>query len=140
MAGMVNSRLPEASYMGGDAASPAALCIAPTRELAYQIYMEALKFSSGTYLRPVVCYGGVSVQHQLQSLERGCHILICTPGRLLDFVGRNRVGNILYQYVIEWLHLVQYMEATLLTVVRESSLFMEGDWYRGEMGFCWVSL
>ena len=124
MAGMVNSRLPEASYMGGDAASPAALCIAPTRELAYQIYTEALKFSSGTYLRPVVCYGGVSVQHQLQGLERGCHILICTPGRLLDFVGRNRVGNILYQYIIEWL--IWYMEAALLTVVRDCHYLWQG--------------
>ena len=93
MAGMVNSRLPATSYLSGDAPSPAALCIAPTRELALQIYTEALKFSSGTYLRPVVCYGGVSVQHQLQRLERGCHILIGTPGRLIDFVGRGKVGN-----------------------------------------------
>ena len=93
MAGMVNSRLPEASYMSGDACSPAALCIAPTRELALQIYTEALKFSSGTYLRPVVCYGGVSVQHQLTKLERGCHLLIGTPGRLIDFVQRNKVSN-----------------------------------------------
>ena len=93
MAGMVNNRLAEASYLGGDAPSPAALCIAPTRELAFQIYTEALKFSTGTYLRPVVCYGGVSVSHQLAKLERGCHILIGTPGRLLDFVGRNKVSG-----------------------------------------------
>ena len=92
MAGMVNNRLAEASYLGGDAPCPAALCVAPTRELAYQIFTEALKFSTGTYLRPVVCYGGVSVSHQLSKLERGCHILIGTPGRLLDFAGRNRVG------------------------------------------------
>ena len=93
---MVNSRLPEASYLGGDAASPAALCVAPTRELALQIYTEALKFSSGTYLRPVVCYGGVSVQYQLQNVERGCHILIGTPGRILDFIGRNKVCKIAF--------------------------------------------
>lgn len=92
MAGMVNNRLAESSYMFGDAPSPAALCIAPTRELALQIFTEALKFSHSTYLRPVVCYGGVSVAHQLSNLERGCHILIGTPGRLLDFVGRNKVS------------------------------------------------
>ena len=93
MAGMVNNRLAEASYLGGDAPCPAALCIAPTRELAYQIYTEAQKFSSGTYLRAVVCYGGVSVAHQLSKLERGCHILIGTPGRILDFVGRSKVSG-----------------------------------------------
>lgn len=93
MAGMVNNRLAEAGYLsGGDAPSPAALCVAPTRELASQIFTEALKFSNGTYLRPVVCYGGVSVAHQLSKLERGCHILIGTPGRLLDFAGRNKVS------------------------------------------------
>ena len=100
MAGLVNSSLPEASYLGGDAASPAALCVAPTRELALQIYTEALKFSSGTYLRPVVCYGGVSVQYQLQNVERGCHTLIGTPGRILDFVGRNKVSLTNVRYLI----------------------------------------
>ena len=100
MAGMVNNRLAEASYLGGDAPCPAALCIAPTRELASQIYTEALKFSSGTYLRAVVCYGGVSVAHQLSKLERGCHILIGTPGRILDFVGRNRVSLSKVRYLI----------------------------------------
>jgi probable ATP-dependent RNA helicase DDX4 len=94
MAGMVNNRLAEASYLGGDAPCPAALCIAPTRELASQIFIEAKKFSSGTYLRPIVCYGGVSVSYQLGKLERGCHILIGTPGRLLDFVGRNKVSRL----------------------------------------------
>ena len=95
MAGMVNNRLAEASYLGGDAPCPAALCIAPTRELASQIFIEAKKFSSGTYLRPIVCYGGVSVSYQLGKLERGCHILIGTPGRLLDFVGRNKVSRLI---------------------------------------------
>ena len=91
MAGMVHNRLAETTYLGGNAPCPAALCVAPTRELALQIFTEALKFSSGTYLRPLVCYGGVSVGYQLSQLERGCHILIGTPGRLLDFVGRDRV-------------------------------------------------
>lgn len=71
--------------------APIALVIAPTRELATQIFNEARKFSHGTSIRPVVVYGGVSVAHQLRQVEAGCHLLIGTPGRLKDFMGRRKV-------------------------------------------------
>ena len=74
-----------------DVQAPQAVCVAPTRELANQIYLEARKFSLGTMLRAVVCYGGVSVMHQLRQIENGCHLLVATPGRLLDFVERKKV-------------------------------------------------
>lgn len=72
--------------------APLALIIAPTRELATQIFAEARKFSHGTSIRPVVVYGGVSVGHQLRQVEAGCHLLVGTPGRLKDFLGRRRVS------------------------------------------------
>ena len=71
--------------------APAALIISPTRELTVQINMEARKFSYQTSVRPVVCYGGVSVAHQLRQIENGCHMLVATPGRLKDFVERRKV-------------------------------------------------
>ena len=74
---------------------PQALCISPTRELANQIYTEARKFSHGAMLRAVVAYGGVSVAHQLRQIENGCNFLVATPGRLLDFVEKGKVGNII---------------------------------------------
>ncbi|KAL9977605.1 hypothetical protein ACROYT_G015028 [Oculina patagonica] len=77
-------------FLTGETQAPTAHCIAPTRELAMQIYKEVCKFSNGTVVSAVVCYGGVSVQHQLDKLRRGCHILVATPGRLHIFVGRNR--------------------------------------------------
>ena len=80
-----------ASSGQGDVQSPAALVIAPTRELVLQIYHEARKFAYSTILRPVVVYGGTSVGHQLSTLERGCHILVGTPGRLKDFINRGKV-------------------------------------------------
>ena len=80
-------------YLTGETQYPAALCLAPTRELAVQIHREVCKFSNGTVVTAAVCYGGVSVQHQLDKIRRGCHFLIATPGRLLDFVNRNRVGT-----------------------------------------------
>ena len=80
-------------YLTGETQYPAALCLAPTRELAMQIHKEVCKFSNGTVVTGAVCYGGVSVQHQLEKIKRGCHFLIATPGRLLDFVNRKRVGT-----------------------------------------------
>ena len=71
--------------------APAALIISPTRELTVQIHMEARKFSHQTSLRAVVCYGGVSVAHQLRQIENGCHMLVATPGRLKDFAERRKV-------------------------------------------------
>ncbi|XP_032232165.2 probable ATP-dependent RNA helicase vasa-like isoform X3 [Nematostella vectensis] len=71
--------------------SPLALCVAPTRELAKQIYIEARKFSDHTPIKVCVCYGGVSVPYQASQLERGCHFLVGTPGRLQDFVSREQI-------------------------------------------------
>lgn len=71
---------------------PAALVIGPTRELVTQIYHEARKFAFGTIIRPVVVYGGTSVGHQLRDVERGAHIVMGTPGRLLDFINRGKVS------------------------------------------------
>ena len=76
----------------GETAFPRALIIAPTRELAVQIFLEARKFAYGSHLRTVVIYGGVSVSHQLGKLYDGCDLLVATPGRLNDFLGRGRVS------------------------------------------------
>ena len=81
-------------FLSGDTQTPSALCIAPTRELAVQIHKEVCKFSNETVVTAAVCYGGVSVQHQLDKLRRGCHVLVATPGRVDDFVTRNKVCNI----------------------------------------------
>ncbi|XP_065903723.1 ATP-dependent RNA helicase DDX4-like [Dysidea avara] len=71
--------------------APTALVIGPTRELVLQIYGEARKFARDTIIKCVVVYGGTSVGYQLSVLERGCHILVATPGRLVDFLNRKKV-------------------------------------------------
>ena len=91
LTGMLQHGLVSRSSLSGEVQEPMALCIAPTRELARQIHKESCKFSLGTVMRAVVCYGGVSVSHQLQDIERGCHFLIATPGRLEDFINRGKV-------------------------------------------------
>ena len=75
----------------GRKAFPVALILAPTRELAIQIFDEAKKFCSNTGIRPVVLYGGADVKSQLRELERGCDIVVACPGRLLDMMQRARV-------------------------------------------------
>ncbi|XP_071320116.1 probable ATP-dependent RNA helicase DDX4 isoform X2 [Trachinotus anak] len=79
---------------------PEAIIVAPTRELINQIYLEARKFAFGTCVRPVVVYGGVSTGHQIREICRGCNILCGTPGRLLDVIGRGKVGLQKLRYLV----------------------------------------
>merc|ERR1719486_390330 len=72
-------------------AAPLGLILSPTRELTIQIYNEARKFCYLSGVRPVVCYGGADIRDQLRDLERGCEILVATPGRLVDLIERARV-------------------------------------------------
>jgi ATP-dependent RNA helicase DDX3X len=67
---------------------PTALVLAPTRELASQIYDEAQKFCYCTGIRPMVIYGGTNFDNQKRELQRGADILIATPGRLVDLIER----------------------------------------------------
>ncbi|WP_423823163.1 DEAD/DEAH box helicase [Salinisphaera sp. SPP-AMP-43] len=68
-----------------EAAQPRALILAPTRELADQIYQDALPLAADTGLKCVVCYGGTGYESQRQALTEGVDILIGTPGRLIDY-------------------------------------------------------
>ncbi|XP_044043855.1 probable ATP-dependent RNA helicase DDX4 isoform X2 [Siniperca chuatsi] len=79
---------------------PEAIIVAPTRELINQIYLEARKFAFGTCVRPVVVYGGVSTGHQIREILRGCNVLCGTPGRLLDMIGRGKVGLSKLRYFV----------------------------------------
>uniref|UniRef100_A0A3B3HCG0 RNA helicase n=1 Tax=Oryzias latipes TaxID=8090 RepID=A0A3B3HCG0_ORYLA len=79
---------------------PIALVLAPTRELALQIYDEARKFSYRSRVRPCVVYGGADIGQQIRDLERGCHLLVATPGRLVDMMERGKIGLDYCNYLI----------------------------------------
>jgi ATP-dependent RNA helicase RhlE len=63
-----------------------ALILAPTRELAIQIDQEVASLSRNMRVRRAVVLGGVSKGPQINALKRGVHVLVATPGRLLDHV------------------------------------------------------
>lgn len=68
---------------------PQALVISPTRELAIQITGEFIKLGSrldGVQVTPV--YGGQPIQRQIKRLEGGAHVVVGTPGRLIDHLKR----------------------------------------------------
>jgi ATP-dependent RNA helicase DeaD len=61
-----------------------ALVLAPTRELARQVAEEAKTLSGGAGMRTAVVYGGVAYGPQIQAFRRGAHLVVGTPGRILD--------------------------------------------------------
>jgi ATP-dependent RNA helicase DDX5/DBP2 len=71
---------------------PVALVLAPTRELAMQIHLEAQKFGKYAQIRSTCIYGGASKGPQTRELNAGVEICIATPGRLLDMLNENRTN------------------------------------------------
>lgn len=67
---------------------PLALVVTPTRELAMQIEDVCRTIAKRTKHRVVCLVGGVSYEPQVQKLEKGCDLVIATPGRLLDLINQ----------------------------------------------------
>lgn len=78
-----------------------ALILCPTRELCLQITKELQSYAvyvDGLKIVPV--YGGVDIIKQIRSLKRGAHIIVGTPGRLLDHIRRNTLSLKTVQVVV----------------------------------------
>ncbi len=92
--------LPIIHHISAEAAQPAAagqagiraVILSPTRELAIQISETFAKMAAGTGIRAAVAVGGLSERVQLQAIRKGAQVLIATPGRLFDFLGRRLVN------------------------------------------------
>ncbi|KAG1138016.1 hypothetical protein G6F37_011006 [Rhizopus arrhizus] len=90
---------PRAGYRSRKA-HPQVLILAPTRELVSQIYDEAKKFAYRSWVKPAVVYGGADIGAQIRNIERGCDLLVATPGRLVDLLERARVSLSLIRYLV----------------------------------------
>jgi ATP-dependent RNA helicase RhlE len=70
---------------------PRALILAPTRELAVQITESFETYGVGLKLRCTSVFGGVGQASQVNAMKRGVHILVATPGRLLDLMEQGQI-------------------------------------------------
>jgi ATP-dependent RNA helicase RhlE len=83
--------LPMADLVDPEGPWPSALVLAPTRELAAQIVDELAGVMHASGLRITAVYGGVGIHNQAKQAGRS-HVLVATPGRLLDLVERGAVA------------------------------------------------
>ena len=68
------------------------LILTPTRELAIQITEEAMKLKEGKDINILAAYGGKDIGAQLNKLKRNIHLVIATPGRLIDHIMRGTIN------------------------------------------------
>jgi ATP-dependent RNA helicase DDX46/PRP5 len=75
---------------------PIGLIMVPTRELATQIHNDIREFKSATGIVSCCIYGGADMSSQIADLKRGAHIVVCTPGRMIEMLAMNkgRVTNL----------------------------------------------
>lgn len=72
--------------------SPQALILSPTRELCLQIAGDLADFSKYIpELKVLPVYGGSSIESQIRGLRKGVHVVVATPGRLIDLINRGEV-------------------------------------------------
>ena len=80
---------------------PQALIVCPTRELCLQITNDLAtytKYTKGLFTEAV--YGGASITMQIRNLKRGVHIVVATPGRLIDLIERKAIDLQKVKYVV----------------------------------------
>ena len=93
--------LPLIQQINVDNRIPQSLILCPTRELCLQIagdLNDYSKYIDGLRVLPV--YGGSSIDSQIRALKRGVHIIVATPGRLLDLMERKTVSLSTIQNVV----------------------------------------
>jgi ATP-dependent RNA helicase DeaD len=79
---------------------PQALILTPTRELCVQVTQEALKLAPSRHFRLLSIYGGQRMRQQLMELKKGVNLVVGTPGRLIDHLGRRTLTLARVKYVV----------------------------------------
>ncbi|HEU0053803.1 MAG TPA: DEAD/DEAH box helicase, partial [Longimicrobium sp.] len=77
-----------------------ALILAPTRELAVQVAEATLRYGIRRGVRVLAVYGGQAIDRQLRELRRGVHVVVGTPGRILDHIRRRSLDLSSVRYVV----------------------------------------
>jgi len=80
---------------------PQALIICPTRELCLQIANDLGAFKNKKdHINVTAVYGGTSIGEQIRNLKKGTHIVVATPGRLIDLIERKAINLEMIHYVV----------------------------------------
>jgi ATP-dependent RNA helicase DeaD len=88
--------LPLIDMINDNSPSVQALVLVPTRELAIQVSEEINSLKGGSGIKVAPIYGGQSIGQQLRRLKQGVHIVVGTPGRVIDHLNRRtlKLGGI----------------------------------------------
>ena len=84
--------LPALQMIDASRRVPQVLVLVPTRELAVQVSEAMFKYGSKLGVKVVPVFGGQPIGRQLQALDRGAHVVVATPGRALDHIGRGSLA------------------------------------------------
>lgn len=84
--------LPIFENISVDSKAIQALIVTPTRELAIQITEEAMKLKEAKAINILAAYGGKDIGSQMKKLKGSIHLIIATPGRLLDHLARKTIN------------------------------------------------
>ncbi len=79
---------------------PLALVLVPTRELAVQVSEAIYRYGRDLGIQVLPIYGGQPIGRQLQALRRGVHVVVATPGRAIDHIGRGTLPLDAVQVVV----------------------------------------
>ena len=77
-----------------------ALILAPTRELAVQIMENIRAYGDGLPIRVAAIFGGVEEEVQIKAVRKGVDMIVATPGRLIDLLGRQKVDFSLLEMLV----------------------------------------
>ncbi|MBK7443320.1 MAG: DEAD/DEAH box helicase [Bacteroidetes bacterium] len=93
--------IPLVELIDTSAKKPQALILAPTRELCVQIENDLKGFSLHTkHFYTVAVYGGANIRTQIDQLRKGVQVVVATPGRLIDLLGRKAVDLSQIKYLV----------------------------------------
>ena len=93
--------LPLIDRVDPDKKYPQALIMTPTRELGQQVARQLEDFARGTKgVQIAVVYGGTAISNQIKKLKSATHIVVATPGRLLDLIKRKAINLTAIEYMV----------------------------------------
>ena len=93
--------LPLIDRVDPDKKYPQALIMTPTRELGQQVAKQLEDFAKGTKgVSIAVVYGGTAISNQIKKLKSATHIVVATPGRLLDLIKRKAINLSAIEYMV----------------------------------------